>query len=131
MITGRVYDSKTNEGIWNANIFLSDASGKITAQAIGTTSWFDGSYSLDTKGVSSGYITCSIQGYARRTFPLNSFTGQQHFAMTQTAVDLPPVEIIDTPITWIDKNKYLLLGGITFLSALAAWYHNRHNKNRK
>jgi len=128
MITGRVYDATTNEPIWNASVFISDAAGRITASANGTTSNFDGLYSFTAP--TGSYITCSHVSYKTKTLPLAGLTASVNFPLQPGATELPEVEIIDTPIKWWDKNKYPAIIGITIAMAVAAALYNNKNKRK-
>jgi hypothetical protein len=129
MITGKVVDLADNSAIWNASVFISDAQGKITATAQGTTTDFDGNYKF-TPTIQGGFLTASCTGYTKKTVPFNALSGTMNFAL-QSGVDLPVVEIIDTRITWWDKNKYYAIAGLTLAGVLGAILYNKNNKNRK
>lgn len=127
MISGKVVDIVDNSAIWNASVFISDAQGKIIASAQGSTTDFDGNYQF-TPTIQGGFLTASCSGYKTKTVPFNALSGTQNFALI-AGVDLPEVVIIDTPITWWDKNKYYAIAGITLAAVVGAILYN--NKNEK
>ena len=89
MLKGTVKDAITGETLPNANIYESDATGKYTAGAKGTTTNEQGIYQFATDPTGS-HITASYTGYERQTKPRADIVT---FELTTAASALPEVVI--------------------------------------
>lgn len=94
MITGKLTDSKTNEPLAFANVYLSDPAGNPVGN-VGTITDINGNYSFGNAH-NTQYVTFSYVGYTRKTIQVNTSTLNVMLEPTNTI--LPEVEIISTRI---------------------------------
>lgn len=74
----------------NANVYVSDASGNITTETLGTATNVDGVWQMEVPP-HAAWITASHIGYGRKTLPVLP-TGMD-FDLVRDGVQLPPVSV--------------------------------------
>lgn len=97
MITGTVKDAITGETLPQANVFISDNTGKITGENRGTAADSAGKYALEAE--KGEYVTASYVGYTARTVAVNSGNQKTTFTLQ------PSATLGELTITATDPNK--------------------------
>lgn len=107
-ITGTVTDKQTGEPLFMANV-------AVVGSTVGTTTDFDGNYSLEIdQPAKIGY---SYVGYAMHTFtPSQSCT---HNVALVPGVDLPEVTITAPGQTWWEKNRTKVIAAAVAVAVVA------------
>ena len=107
-ITGKVTDKQTGEPLAMANV-------AVVGSTVGTTTNFDGHYSLDIDG--SAEIGYSYVGYTTQTFhPQQSCT---HNVALVPGVDLPEVTITASKATWWENNRKAVIIAACAIAVMA------------
>ncbi len=110
-MTGKITNQKNREPLYNVNVFSSDATGKIVDPPVGTTSNFEGLYSLQFPA--TNFVTFSSVGFKPKTIFLyrsNGGTDQVMDIQLEPGIELPEVEIVydNRPFLVKHKNKLLI-----------------------
>ncbi len=115
MVIGTVY-AFNGQPLPFASVYVSNAQGTITGEAIGTVASDDGNYQLNA--YPGQYITASFVGYLKQTKPVMEDDGILSFALD--ADTLLPVATITAkePINW------KLIIAALIIAALIYYYLN-------
>ena len=127
MLTGRVTDSVTKQALPYASVFLSDPLGNPTSQAIGTTTSFEGYYSLPSvgNGIMPGEIvTVSYLGYTKQTQYVSG--SLLNFSLDPSGQNLSEFEIIAKRIYQSPVFALVIIG----LAGLALVFSKHSTKSK-
>lgn len=126
---GKITDSKTNEPLFGANVFISDKNGKLLSgnPSHGSATDPDGNYSL-TDVDSDDYITISSIGYETAIFRVG-YDEKMNYGLLPKTTQLEGFTITEerynppTPsIARKDRNfKPYIIGGIVVLSLVGGY----------
>jgi len=123
-IKGKITDEKTGESLIGASIYLSDASGNLTADNIGVAASVDGKF--ETPEIpDSGYLTASFVGYNKKTANYNKSNSTIYFQLESKQATLPEATVTATPLTPASEGKkkggilpFILIGVGAILTGL-------------
>jgi len=124
-IIGTVVDK---QGLFGANVFVSDKNGKLLSPPNGKATDPDGKYELNN--INEGdYITASSIGYATKTHQVQDVGGVVNFVLKPTTTQLEEftvIEEIDKPnlMARKDKRNYTpyIIGGISLLVLIGGYF---------
>jgi len=123
-MTGKIIDKTTKEPVYNVQVFSSDQAGNITNPPVGTTSDFDGNYSIQP---ATTWLTFKHVGYQPVTVP-RSFGSDTMDVQLDPGHELPEVEIIYDMRPWYIKYATTPVIATLLATALVATYFATKNQ---
>jgi hypothetical protein len=127
-VKGQVKDGK-GEGLFNVNVSITDANGRIMNPPQGMATDFDGFYEINN--INGDYVTFSSVGYGKRIIPIKTIKNPPTLDLTlyQTSEQLPEFTVIaekDEPSSLArkDKRNYMpyIIGGVSLLVLIGGYF---------